>query len=820
MTDGTDAGTQTLTDFGQNGFNNSLELFTFGNKLYYIAHTATYGHEIWVSDGTSAGTWLLKDINPGTSSSSPSKIIVFGSHFYFLANNGTNGSELWRSDGTTQGTVLYKEFVPGMASAINYQPGTATASYFVFTVGEAGGIRKFWRCDGSEAGTYPLKTVSTSGQNFTNFAVFNDEVYMLGGDFNSENQLWKTDGTVAGTTVVKNYQSDTYRRLEYLTTGPGYLLFRIYDGSTSTYRPYISLGTEATTGLLSDVNVATDTSSPFKFCTAGNVVLFLGTTTKNGRELWSTDGTSDGTKMVADINRSRHGLHPYGDIYSSVLGNEIVTIRFTDGTSNKPIITQNASNDFILLDNASTSAANVYYDEYYSPKKIFYNVGNKIVYKGIAYNSTGMELYATDGTPSGTSLIKDIAPGAAHSLGEDNNLFMEYNGILYFNANDQVHGKELWRTDGTPDGTYMVKDIRVGSQSGVMRQNEYSSMKQYAVYNNMLYFIANDGTGDAIWRTDGTANGTIMVMPVTSSTIIMGATTTKMFFISKVGQYSQGPDTIWSTDGTQAGTTLLKTYLINVNKFDISAVMNDEIYYNAWEDEIGMGLAKSDGTVQGTVFIKPSHPESINMIEKCGGHLYVATGNSGDLWRSDGTAAGTEVIYTNMYTSSNYSCIANNFYFTKSALTQNLWVATGVGNAVGIDVNFPEDIMPVTYGGPLGILGYANGKIFLDGQTDINGREIFTVELQAVQAALGLDDIASISEKNEYYVYPNPSSNIVNIKGNTPVKSYILNSLTGQKLIEKENSDTVELGNLQPGIYLLSIKGINGSATVKKIVKK
>jgi ELWxxDGT repeat protein len=831
MTDGTDAGTQILVDFPTNqGFNATTNFFIFNNKLYFKATNATYGEEIWVSDGTAVGTILLKDINTGSASSNPSKAITHNGYFYFFANNGNNGNELWRSDGTTNGTTLFKEFASGFAGISNYKPGIAGNGYFIFAITRPTGTtstRQLWRCDGTDAGTFSIKTISLPFGDYDQFVTFNSAIYMTSGNGNFNNQLWKTDGTVAGTVLINDYSGNgSANQIAALTAFQNYMLFNYFDYQSNTYRPYISNGTATGTGMLADVNISTG----FKFCGAGNKILFTGTTSKNGRELWSTDGTSDGTSIVSDINRSRHGLHPYGSIYSSILGNEIVTIRFIDGTNNKPIITQSTHNDISLLDNASTSTAMMYYDPYSFtiPEKMYYPVGNKLVYKALANNITGWELYATDGTPIGTSILKDIAPGAAHSLSEAENLFMEYNGILFFNADDQVHGKELWRTDGTDAGTYMVKDIRIGSASSLMRQNERGGMKQYAIFNNLLYFIANDGAGDAIWRTDGTANGTIMVMPVTSNTIIIGATNTKLFFVTNQTSPTYGPDTIWSTDGTQSGTILLKTYANTSNKFDFSAIMGNEIYYNTYDNELGRGLAKSDGTLQGTVFIKSSHPSSINLIKACGEYLYIGISDSSGmseyystLLRSDGTTSGTSIIHTNgTYAATGYNCIASNFYFPKAALSQNLWVSTGSGNAVGIDVNLPEDIMPITNGGLQGILGYAGGKIFLDAETDINGREIFTVELQEVQAALGLDDVTDISKMNEYYIYPNPSSNIVNIKANSTVKSYVLHSLTGQKLIEKENSDTVELGSLQPGIYLLSIEGVNGSTTVKKIVKK
>lgn len=113
-TDGTAAGTVLVKDINPGGANSDLRYFTdIGGELFVQATDATNGAEVWKSDGTAAGTVLLKDINPGPGSSSPSEFIQFGSHFYFPANDGVDGYELWKSDGTAAGTTLAADINPG-----------------------------------------------------------------------------------------------------------------------------------------------------------------------------------------------------------------------------------------------------------------------------------------------------------------------------------------------------------------------------------------------------------------------------------------------------------------------------------------------------------------------------------------------------------------------------------------------------------------------------------------------------------------------------------------------------------------------------------
>jgi ELWxxDGT repeat protein len=113
------------------------------------------------------------------------------------------------------------------------------------------------------------------------------------------------------------------------------------------------------------------------------------------------------------------------------------------------------------------------------------------------------ELWKSDGTVEGTVMVKDI------NLSGDSNPdnFVVINDILYFSADDGVHGTELWKSDGTAEGTVMIKDIYAslgGSYSG----------PSVAMGNN-VYFIAGDETyGAELWKSDGTEGGTVMVKDI------------------------------------------------------------------------------------------------------------------------------------------------------------------------------------------------------------------------------------------------------------------------------------------------------------------
>ena len=114
--------------------------------------------------------------------------------------------------------------------------------------------------------------------------------------------------------------------------------------------------------------------------------------------------------------------------------------------------------------------------------------------------SNGIELWKSDGTASGTVMVKDIhTSGSGDS---DPRQLTPVGNTLYFSAYDSTHGRELWKSDGTSSGTVMVRDIFNGSDSSISNATNYFPK---IALGNTLYFLADDGTnGQELWKSDGT----------------------------------------------------------------------------------------------------------------------------------------------------------------------------------------------------------------------------------------------------------------------------------------------------------------------------
>jgi ELWxxDGT repeat protein len=205
--DGTAAGTVSIAYFEYVLNNDLREVTAVGNTLFFVTVDSTHGEELWKSDGTASGTALVKDINPGTAGSAPGLFIALGSTLYFTANNGTNGQELWKSDGSAIGTVLVKDLNPG---ATGSNPGYLTVAGHTLFFGASSGVGGdgLWKSDGSAAGTVLVKPFSVVNQLWKQHGngptAVGGTVFFGFDDNNSgQSKLWRSDGSAAGTTLVK-----------------------------------------------------------------------------------------------------------------------------------------------------------------------------------------------------------------------------------------------------------------------------------------------------------------------------------------------------------------------------------------------------------------------------------------------------------------------------------------------------------------------------------------------------------------------------------------------------------------------------------------
>jgi len=621
ISDGTNAGTKILKDV-RNGINGSdlLDFFVFNDFIFFSANDGINGRELWKSDGTTEGTTLLKDIFPGGDNSiyPPGKFIVFKNNFYFFANNGVNGNELWRSDGTTNGTQLFKELFPGYNSNTNKINGSTTDSYFVFAASTPGIGIELWKSDGTPEGTFLLKDINPiplySSLFGSEFVTLNNKVFFTANDGISGQELWTTDGTENGTQIVKDIWPGPLGSYIYkLTSTSNSLIFSASENNNDSSSLWKSDGTTLGTKVLKNVETRSTTAYELDFVELNNNIYFqAGYNGINGVELWKTDGTTDNTKQIKGVNQDASS-NPKN--FTNFNGKLLFAASNTINQQEAYITDGTIEGTKMLKDIDVNNSIN--FDDY----KFIFSVAGKNAFFRTTDGLTGFELYKTDGTENGTQLVKDIAPGIDSGLGQYQ-LFTEFNNIFYFKADDKVHGEELWRSDGTDAGTYMLKDINPGLGNGIygsnipyFNPNLNTDEKYFAVLSNNLYFTGFDGNEYSIWKTDGTPGGTTKIISPQSTgglsypPIIINSINGKIFFKTTTANPNYGSG--YDSLWSTDGTengTKLLGKWMSQNNQFVQGVVYNNEFYCTLQTDQGQAILKSDGTVSGTIIFKNDLP--------------------------------------------------------------------------------------------------------------------------------------------------------------------------------------------------------------------
>ncbi len=641
---------------GQKGSSPQV-LAVSGRRVLLSANDTCAGQEPWVSDGTAEGTRRLADLNPGPAHSNPGAAVALaGGRWLFLARGASDTWVLWLTDGENlvvpaevSGVVggtptpigelgdqaLLRSGVPptlwitdGTASGTRPVATWPTANSLTY-LGQVQGRAvlmtiepsgpRAWTTDGTAAGTVPLFTGDDTQPRWHPLGTMADGFWMAGDFRGSGWAAWTTDGTPEGTSL---------RSLPGGVTGLRGALQReghvLATGQSGTWRLD---GDEAT--LLSSARCLTDSC---RLADLGAVAVFSASTDADGRELWRSDGTPAGTRVIRDLtpqmnsggsapteftplgagvlftalpDTSSLGLYmieepgdwrllgTYSHVSYSALTSELTRVEDrvffsaqTGGGSRHPWVTDGTVAGTLRLagPNGLQSVGNAGYA----------GVGRHACFSALGVE--GWEPWCSDGTIEGTRLLADIAPGAASS---NPAAWTSTGSLAFFVATDGEAGQELWVTDGSSAGTRMVADIKAGPESSMPQA--LSSLGERVV------FFADDGVHDyELWGSDGTSQGTMLLAdivpsgPAHFSLLKWGVASGRFYFVSR----GVTPPGLWASDGTPEGTRRLADMVLDgreVNANHYTSFGRGCAFLGALRGAEGqLAVYVTDGTAEGT----------------------------------------------------------------------------------------------------------------------------------------------------------------------------------------------------------------------------
>jgi ELWxxDGT repeat protein len=513
VTDGTPAGTARLVaGLGTTPIPN--DLVSAGGRAFFLQPSpeGAGSNVLWTADGTLLGTHPVRDFGAVPASSDPLDQVAFGDRLLFTGRTGPVVAPLFVSDGTADGTVPLSQ---GAQFATGFTP---VAGRLFFTAGAPelqipsnppfrDGL---WRTDGTPAGTIRVAEVL----GFAAPKRLGNDLFFTGAPATGfgllDSEPWVSDGTARRTrmvTQINPFEADTGRH--HICVGaasaPGVgvllgdrVLFAADDGVHGR-ELWASDGTAKGTRLVADINPLrsptpppmcddppdgrTDSglpSNPDDFVRLGNgkAVLFAADDGTSGRELWRSDGTTRGTRRVADLRPGPFGSSPH-DL--TRLGDTVYFLASVDGPGEALLRTDGTARGTVLVSDLKLNGTPSWGRSLtVSGGRLYFVVYNELI---------GAELWVSDGTAASTRIVADLKYAAGSSAPQN---LTDVGGVLLFAADDGLTGLELWRSDGTGAGTFQLGDLNPGPAA--------SSPGPFTVVGDRVFFGADDGVhGRELW---------------------------------------------------------------------------------------------------------------------------------------------------------------------------------------------------------------------------------------------------------------------------------------------------------------------------------
>jgi ELWxxDGT repeat protein len=735
--DGTAAGTTLVTTVAASW------IVAAGSELYFFGPAGAAGSllGLWMSDGSAAGTHLVKDFDPAQTEVFVSTLTGVANRVVFIAQQG-QGEQLWASDGTAAGTLPLTQFTAAIAFQNPFLKPAGDRAYFVADDGSHG--TQVWRTDGTAAGTMRMtEVVAHNGVGYVEISQLEEVngkvVFLAFGRGGIE--PWATSGTPASThplcggacrstdsfSLVKAAGRIFFTSLNSGPSGPGTAALWVTDGTaagTHEVRPICTSGCDvySTPGLA---------GLPGAVYFASGLQVVAGRPAPPGAQLWASDGTAAGTRLVF-----RHAPPSLGGVFGNFtaqqlpfaqplasLGTRLYFGAPDDGGGGQIWVSDGTPGGARQLTDAAVPNSSF-------PQSLV-AAGNRLFFKATA---PGGPLWQSDGTSTGTLPVPGVMPSYSNGVGAVTQLTAVGSMVFYLQG-DNTGLIQLWRADGSAAGTLQLTAFPAG---------EFSP-RLAATANGELFFgfradSSTPGGPAGLWKSDGTTQGTAKVVDLPNGYGAPGALTAAGGDIYFTIVSDQGAIDVWQSDGTAAGTVRLQTTTPPYppdGTFDPGFTALGSRVFFSWPYTVAT-LWATDGTAAGTVPVAapPAGPVLPFDLTLMGGVLYMLD-RGNELWRTDGSAAGTVKVSPQCCVNAPLVVSAGKLYFAVGA-AGGPWLWSSDGTASGtVPVDGPAASLPL-YFGPLAAAG---GRVFFASDDGLHGIELWQTDGTA-QGTRMVDDIA------------------------------------------------------------------------------
>lgn len=833
-TDGTETGTKQIFEFPDDYV---MQITADENKILI-----TERNNIYISDGTSAGTKLLKQMEGQTLES---KAFKFNSHFMYAAKNANYSNELWITnsiDETTtkikiagtenplyihttlkcfnlNGTILF-----GARNASGTQTGlwsldlaTKTAKFIYTTRGDlsSGEIlnnklvfmgntiengSNLFVTDGTPENTKVLSSTmhfASSNQYELGLQKLGNSIYFF--PYSQErNRLWKTDGTVSGTEqtnviIPNDFSANMLRYFPInemiLIENSGHTTFYLMD----LFENLILLGENR---LHNSIEIAGKMIFPYENQKYGKELFQYHLETKEV-SLFKDTMHEQGSKPINAVATADHGL--IFTAFDQYYNNQFYKIA---KKGDQP--------EAVKISNSIYT--NV-------PEGELFRVGNSYY---ITPNSYSSQIVKTNGTEAGTkkmTLPQNTEVSANSKFGNLNDESLIT--TTYYNAGDGSKIR-VFKNDINSDTLELLKEVPGRS----------SPRTKSILYNNSLYFmISNDIYKEEIWKTDGSAEGTVIAFNIpdeeyyNNATQILGVFDHQLLIAKnyRLFKYNSSTQVVteipFPANDWGYGQWNVSQEIIEVD---------DKLYLLS---QNGYGTIYKFDNLQTppTEILSSNYMGVFANFNKCGSTLYFGTSNyegkSNNLWSININNNSYKEISINANTPaiSNLTCINNYLYFTKEN-SSKIWRTNGTAEStITIPVNVVNEEQIADTDQILKLVNLENTLYFV-ANTKTSGEELYAVTTE-LPIYLNTGNVKSDAQKLKLILFPNPASSFIKIKetGNLKVENYTIFDFSGRLISSGKytnENQMIDISQLNAENYLIEITTKNGTQFSQQFIKK